>query len=117
MDQGRKGEGVGVDIYHIWCDLRSGVKDTDFTKVLTQFLAQLQEDDKIATFRLTRCKLGLKPDALREFHIMIETHDLAQLDRAFKTLAPREGAIDELHFSTNAMVQNVMFALYRDYPD
>jgi hypothetical protein len=48
---------------------------------------------------------------------MIETRDLAQLDEAFRAAAAREGEVDELHFSANAMVTNVKFGLFRDWPD
>ena len=48
---------------------------------------------------------------------MIETRNLAQLDDAFRTLAPKEGAAHEVHFAANAMVHNLKFALYRDWPD
>ena len=106
-----------MDIYHIWFDLKPGTDDRDFATALTAFLDHLEERRVLEAWRLTRCKLGLKPDAFAEFHVMIETLDLAQLDKAFGLAAARKGEVDTLHFAANQMVQNVKFALYRDWPD
>lgn len=106
-----------MDIYHVWCDLKEGTTDTAFSDALTRFLGALQEQNKIASWRLTRCKLGLTTNNLPEWHIMIETHDLAQLDTAFRTLAPKSGEDHERHFSANSFATNLSFALYRDWPD
>lgn len=84
-----------MDIYHVWCDLEDGVGDLDFA----------------------RRKLGLAFPGLGEFHIMIETRDLAQLEVAFKAVATRSGAVEEAHFGANSLVRNARFALYRDFPD
>jgi hypothetical protein len=48
---------------------------------------------------------------------MIEVKDLAQLDRAFDHVAERSEATEGYHFGVNSLVQNVRFALYRDFPD
>jgi hypothetical protein len=106
-----------VDLYHIWCDLKPGVMDLDFCRAVDAYLGRLRDQGAIAGYRLTRCKLGLRFDALAEFHIMIETRDMAQLESAFQTVASRAGAIEGLHFGANSLVQNVRFALYRDFPD
>jgi hypothetical protein len=106
-----------MDIYHIWFDLKPGTDERAFAKVLPAFLDRMKADGRIEAWRMMRCKLGLRPDAIREFHIMIETRDLAQLDEAFRAAAAREGEVDELHFSANAMVTNVKFGLFRDWPD
>lgn len=106
-----------MDIYHVWCDLKPGVSDKEFASRLSTFLGRLKEQNKIENWRLTRCKLGLSPNEMPEWHIMIETNGLAQLDEAFKTLAPKEGAEHEVHFAANSLVQNLKFALYRDWPD
>lgn len=106
-----------MDIYHVWCDLKSGSSDSEFAKRLGVFLDDLKSDGRIESWRLTRCKLGLSPDGMPEFHIMIETNNLDQLDKAFKSLAPKAGESHERHFSANSMVQNLKFALYRDWPD
>ena len=62
-------------------------------------------------------KLGLAPSALGEFHIVIETKDLAQLDSAFNRVASRREPIESVHHGVNSLVCNAMFGLYRDFPD
>lgn len=106
-----------MDIYHVWCDLKEDISDIVFADVLTNFLGHLQAQDKIHSFRITRRKLGLGPSDLGDFHIMIETENLAQLDAAFQHIATRAGDVETQHFSVNALVRNARFALYRDFPD
>ena len=106
-----------MDIYHVWCDLEDGVGDLDFARRIDAYLGGLKAVGKIERFRLTRRKLGLAFPGLGEFHIMIETRVLAQLDIAFKAVATRSGAVEEAHFGANGLVRNARFALYRDFPD
>jgi len=106
-----------MDIYHIWFDLKPSTAEADFADALPRFLDHMAGEGRIEVWRMMRCKLGLRPDDVREFHIMIETRDLAQLDNAFKAAAARTGKTDELHFAANAMVENVKFGLFRDWPD
>jgi hypothetical protein len=51
-----------------------------------------------------------------EFHAMIEVKDLALL-LAFDHVAKRSEPTESIHFGVNSLVQNVHFALYRDFPD
>lgn len=106
-----------MDIYHIWCDLKPGQSDVDFSDNLARYLGHLEAQDAIAGWRLTRRKLGLAPSELGEFHIMIEARDLAQLDAAFARVATRSEPVEALHFAVNSMAANARFALYRDFPD
>lgn len=106
-----------MDVYQIWFDLKPGTNEGKFAEALGLFLDHLESERLIETWRMLRCKLGLRPDALQEFVVLVETENLAQLDRAFSEAASREGLVDELHFTANAMVQDVKFALYRDWPD
>ena len=106
-----------MDVYQIWFDLKPGTDEATFSEALALFLDHLESERMIETWRMLRCKLGLRPDTLQEFVVMIETEDLAQLDKAFNAAAAREGVVDDLHFTANAMVQGVKFALYRDWPD
>ncbi|KCZ88535.1 DUF6614 family protein [Hyphomonas jannaschiana] len=106
-----------MDIYHIWFDLKPGTDERAFVAALRAFLNRLKGDGQIESWRLMRCKLGLRPDTVREFDVMIETRDLAQLDEAFRVAASRKGPVDEMHFAANAMVTNVKFGLFRDWPD
>lgn len=106
-----------MDIYHIWCNAKAGTGDIAFCDAITRYLGPLRDDGLIAGFRITRRKLGLGPKALGEFHIMIETDDLAQLDRAFHRVATRAEPVESLHHGVNALAEDVVFALYRDFPD
>ncbi len=106
-----------MDLYHIWCDLKDGVSDMDFAARVDAYLGHLRDGGAIEGFRVTRRKLGLGPDGLGEFHITVEVRDLAQLDRAFAEVAARKEPTESLHFGANALVRNVTFALYRDFPD
>ncbi|MBM3517884.1 MAG: hypothetical protein FJX56_08425 [Alphaproteobacteria bacterium] len=106
-----------MDIYHVWCDLRPGVRDLAFAEAVQRYLGGLKERELIAGFRLTRRKLGLGPPELGEWHIMIEVSGLAQLDQAFAAAAARAAPTEGLHHAVNSLVQNARFALYRDFPD
>ena len=109
--------GSYMDVYQIWFDLKPDTDERKFAEALTLFLDHMEEKRAIETWRMLRNKLGFRPEAFPEFVILVETQDLEQLDKAFNAAAAREGLTDELHFKANAMVQNVRFALYRDWPD
>lgn len=106
-----------MDVYHIWCDLAPGVSDLEFAEDLRRYLDHLRAAGVVGGYRLMRAKLGLRPRELREFHVMIEVEDLAQLQRAFDSVATRAEPVEGLHHAVNAKVRDVMFALYRDFPD
>jgi len=104
-----------MNIYHVWCDLKPGVGDLTFSEKVAGYLGHLKEQGLIEGFRLTRRKLGLGGPG--EFHLMIETRDLAQLDAAFNRVAGRRDPVEGFHFGVNSLVTNATFALYRDFPD
>jgi hypothetical protein len=106
-----------LDLYHIWCNLRPGVSDVDFADAVSDYLGRLCHDGSIEGFRLARRKLGLGPDRLGEFHVVIEIRNLAQLDEAFLDVSRRSGPIESLHAAVNQSAQDLTFALYRDFPD
>ena len=106
-----------MDVYHIWCDLKDSTEDKVFSNAVTAYLTRLQAEGVIARWRLMRRKLGLAPADMQDFHVMIETRSLSQLDEAFRLVAPREGPVEELHHEVYSRVCNLRFALYRDYPD
>jgi hypothetical protein len=106
-----------VDIYHIWCDLKPGVSDTEFVDAAETYLNHLKAQDRLASFRITRRKLGLGAAGLQEFHLMLEFTDLAQLDSAFNEVASRADPVESFHHAVNSKVSSVSFALYRDFPD
>lgn len=106
-----------MDIYHVWCDLKPGVSDLTFAENVAKYLGRLKTDGLIEGWRLTRRKLGLSPDGFGEFHLMIETRNMAQLDEAFQRVSSRREPVESFHFAVNSLVQNTRFALYRDFPD
>ncbi|HVZ35841.1 MAG TPA: DUF6614 family protein [Polyangiaceae bacterium] len=106
-----------MDIYHIWCDLKPGVSDVQFAHNTRAYLDTLRELGKLAGYRITRCKLGLRPPALGEFHVLLEFENLAQLDGAFCAVATRADPVEGFHHAVNSLVNNLSFALYRDFPD
>ena len=106
-----------MDIYHIWCNLKDGVTDSEFVDRARSYLSYLEKNEMIAGFRVTRRKLGLGPSHLAEFHLMLEVRDLAQLDKAFGHVASRRDPVESLHHAVNSLVCDVSFALYRDFPD
>jgi hypothetical protein len=93
------------------------VKDLEFCGSIETYLTHLQSRGLIESWRLTRKKLGFGPSELGDFHLMIETRDLAQLDRAFAEVATRAGDVEGFHAAVNQAVSRVTFALYRDFPD
>jgi hypothetical protein len=106
-----------VDLYHVWCNLKPGVSDTGFCEDVGRYLGSLRQTGRIRGFRITRRKLGLGPSDLGEFHIAIEVDDLAQLDRAFQSVSERADPVEELHARVNQVTSDLVFALYRDFPD
>jgi hypothetical protein len=106
-----------MDIYHIWCNLKPGVHDLDFVTGVRAYLDFLKARSQLVGYRITRAKLGFKPPELRDFHITLEFNDLAQMQSAFDTVSSRADPVESLHHVVNAKVQDVYFALYRDFPD
>ena len=106
-----------MDHYHTWFDLKPGTKDAEFARSMARYMNHLQEKGLIEGWRLTRRKLGFGPRELGEFHIVMETKDLAQLDAAFNHVATRREPVESVHFGVNSQVENLKIALYRDFPD
>jgi len=106
-----------MTLYHIWCNLKAGVSDVAFADDVQQYFEHLRTRGAIEGYRITRRKLGLGPAHLPEFHIFIDFTDLAQLDQAFGHVASRRNPVEGFHHAVNSKVQDVTFALYRDFPD
>jgi len=106
-----------MDLYHIWCDLKPGVRDATLIEAARKYLGHLKSQGLIENWRLTRRKLGLGPPSIGEFHIIIEAKDLAQLEQAFQQVSSRRDPIEGVHHGLNSLVQNATFGLYRDFPD
>ena len=106
-----------MDYYQEWFDLKPGVKDADFARVLAHYMAYLKDNRLIEGWKLTRRKLGLGPSELGEFQLAMETKNLAQLDDAFNHVATCSEPVESVHLGVNSKVQNQRFGLYRDFPD
>lgn len=106
-----------MNYYEIWFNLRDSHRDLEFADHLDAYLGYLQEQKKIAGWRLTRRKFGFGPPELGEFHVTITAETLAQLDEAFMSVAPRSGKVQDLHAAVYDRVSDFRSALYRDFPD
>ena len=106
-----------MDHYHTWFDLKPGTKDAEFARAMARYMDHLKKHGLIEGWRLTRRKLGFGPSELGEFHIVMETKDLAQLDAAFNHVSSRREPVESVHFGVNSQVANLKIALYRDFPD
>ena len=106
-----------MDLYHIWCNLKPDVEDVGFAEKLSGYLGHLHDQGLIESWRVTRRKLGLGPQQLGDFHIIIELRDLHQLENAFARVAGRRDPVESLHAAVNSLVTDAVFALYRDFPD
>jgi len=106
-----------MDLYHIWCDLKPGVRDLEFVEAVQGYLGALEEDGLLERYRITRRKLGLGAPGLGEFHLILEFKDLTQLDGAFGRVSKRTDPVESFHHAVNSKVAEITFALYRDFPD
>jgi hypothetical protein len=106
-----------MDAYHIWFNLKPGVRDTDFVESARAYLDHLKTGGNLVSYRITRCKLGLAPPQLREWHIILDFENLTQLDGAFGQVSTRADPVESFHHAVNSKVENAFFALYRDFPD
>jgi hypothetical protein len=103
-----------ADIYHIWANKAGDITDIDWVTNMRRFLQQ-----KMESFRITRCKMGFRSIAdMPEWHIMMEFVNMAQMDAAFARVAPLEGELEQKHQSFNQFVAgDIQHALFRDWPD
>jgi hypothetical protein len=106
-----------MDHYHAFFDLKPGIKDLDFARHLASYMDYLKSKGMLEGWRLERRKLGMGPRELGEFHCVMETRDLAQLEAAFQHVSARAEPVESLHFDVNRHATNLTFALYRDFPD
>ena len=108
-----------MDLYTIWADKEGDISDLDWVNGMKSFFDHLVSEDRMVSYRITRCKMGFRsiPD-LPEFMILMEFRDMAQMDEAFKRVAPLEGELEVKHKSFNQFVAgNIQHALFRDFPD
>ena len=110
---------INMDIYHIWANKQGDISDLDWVNNMRGFLQHLVDEKKMESFRITRCKMGFRSIAdMPEWHIMMEFTDMAQMDNAFKRVAPLKGELEDKHRSVNQFVSgDIQHALFRDWPD
>jgi hypothetical protein len=106
-----------MDIYHIWFNLKEGVRDTEFVRDVCAYLDHLKNQSGLAAYRITRRKLGLGPPQLPEWNVILEFENLTQLDETFSRVASRADPVESIHYAVNSKVKDTFFALYRDFPD
>lgn len=106
-----------MNYYHMWFNLRDSHRDLEFAGALQQYLDHLKSLAKIEGWNLTRRKFGFGPAGLGEFHATVWTRDLAQLDEAFRAVAPRAGEMERLHAAVYSRVTDFVSGLERDFPD
>lgn len=106
-----------MDYYHIWFNLKDTSRAAEFCGHVDRYLGRLKEQRLIASYRLTRRKLGFGPPSLGEFHVQIECNDLTQLDQAFRVVAGGDEEVEALHKPVYTAVKDFCSALYRDFPD
>ena len=106
-----------MDIYHVWCDKKGDISDTDWANNMRAFLDHLVTEERMINYRITRCKMGFRSMDIPEWHIMMDFKDMAQLEAAFKRVAPQEGELETKHKSFNQFAENLQHAYYRDWPD
>ena len=107
-----------MDIYHIWADKNGDITDTVWVNNMRGFLDHLVSENKMVSYRITRCKMGFRSMDIPEWHIMMEFTDMAQMEKAFQRVAPLSGELEQKHQSFNQFVSgNIQHALYRDWPD
>jgi len=107
-----------MDIYHIWADKKGDISDSEWVRNMQGFLDHLVSENKMVSYRITRCKMGFRSMDIPEWHIMMEFTGMDQMERAFQRVAPLEGDLESKHRSFNQFVaDNIQHALYRDWPD
>ena len=89
----------------------------EFVESARTYLERLKQDRQLHAYRITRCKLGFRPPQLREFHITLEFEDMTQMQSAFDAVSSRTDPVESFHHAVNSKVQDIFFALYRDFPD
>ena len=107
------------DLYTIWADKDGDISDLEWVTNMRSFFDHLVKEDRMLTYRITRCKMGFRSIAdMPEWMIIMEFRDMAQMDLAFRRVAPLQGELEDKHRSFNQFVGgNIQHALFRDWPD
>ena len=108
-----------MDIYTIWADKQGDISDLEWVTNMRGFFDHLVAEDRMVSYRITRCKMGFRSISdMPEWMILMEFRDMAQMDQAFRRVAPLKGELEDKHRSFNQFVAgNIQHALFRDWPD
>lgn len=106
-----------MNLYMAQIDLKDGSKALSFAHAVDQWMSYLKEKGAIRDWKVMRRKLDLASDLNRDFLIQVEVEDLAQLDRAFRTVGALDDDAERLYAAVNQMVETKSFGLYRPFPD
>jgi hypothetical protein len=109
-----------ADLYTIWANKEGDISDLDWVNGMKSFFEHLISEGKMESYRITRCKMGFRSVTdLPEWMILMEFTGMAQMDEAFKRVAPLEGDLEQKHKSFNQFVDcsTIQHALFRDWPD
>ena len=108
-----------MDLYVIWADKQGDITDLDWVNGMKSFFDHLQSEGRLEDYRITRCKMGFRSIAnMPEWMIIMEFKNMAQMDEAFRRVAPLKGELETKHQSFNQFVADtIQHALFRDWPD
>ena len=108
-----------ADIYTIWANKEGDISDIDWVNGMKSFFDHLVSENKMLSYRITRCKMGFRSIAdMPEWMILMEFNDMAQMEQAFKRVAPQQGELETKHKSFSQYVAgDIQHALFRDWPD
>ncbi|MGM0585193.1 MAG: DUF6614 family protein [Pseudomonadota bacterium] len=106
-----------MNLYHVMIDLQDDAKALAFAGAVRSWMDHLQDLGAIRGWRLLRRKLDLAGPGARDFLLEVEVEDLAQLDRAFRTVGAASEEVERLHRMVHQMIAGKDCALYRPFPD
>ena len=108
-----------MDIYTIWANKEGDISDLDWVNNMKKFFDHLVAEDKMVSYRITRCKMGFRSIAdMPEWMVLMEFNNMAQMESAFQRVVPQQGELEEKHKSFNQFVAaDIQHALFRDWPD
>ena len=89
-----------MDLYTIWADKDGDISDLDWVNGMKKFFDHLISEGRMECYRITRCKMGFRSISdMPEWMIIMEFRDMAQMEEAFRRVAPLEGELEEKHKS------------------
>ena len=106
-----------MNLYHCMIELKTGAKALAFASAADHWLSSLRDRGLIRAWRLYRRKFGLASGAHTDFILEIEVEDMAQMDRAFRTLSGGDETDSRYYDLVHQMIERADIGLYRPYPD